>query len=232
MMKTLIVDDLTFEVRRSPRRRTLEIIIDRGGELVVAAPEASEMDAIKRFIHEKRFQVYTKLAEKEKLRPLRPAKEYVSGESFHYLGRTYRLLLVDRQGAALKLVGGRFRLLRAEAPNGKKRFIQWYTDRARPWLRGRLRPWTNRIGVDPSGLEVRPLGYRWGSCSPNGRVNFHWAAIQLPPSIIDYLIVHELAHLHEHQHTPAFWKRVERAMPDFAHRKQWLAENGAEFVRL
>ncbi|MFC1791049.1 M48 family metallopeptidase [Gemmatimonadota bacterium] len=231
-MTVLTVDDLVFELRRSARRKTLEIIIDRGGELVVAAPEDTAEEAIRRFIHKKRFRVYTKLAEKEKLRPTRGPKEYVSGESFHYLGRTYRLLLVDDQDAPMKLLGGRFRLLRSDAAGGKKRFIHWYTDHARPWLTERMKPWAERVGVSPGTVEVRPLGHRWASCSPNGRVNFHWATIQLPPSIIDYLIVHELVHLHEHDHTPGFWKRVERAMPDFASRKQWLAENGAEYVRL
>jgi len=231
-MTTLTVDDLTFEVRRSPRRRTLEIIIDRGGELVVAAPESEELESIERFIREKRYLVYTKLAEKEKLRPVRESKEYVPGESFHYLGRTYRLLLVDKQDVPLKLQKGRFTLLRTEAASGKKRFVRWYTAHARPWLGERVQPFADRMAVAPGLVKVRPLGHRWGSCSPNGAVNFHWAAIQLPPSIIDYLIVHELAHLHEHAHTPDFWKRVDRAMPDFAHRKQWLAENGAEYVRL
>lgn len=231
-MDSITVDDLTFELRLSPRRKTMEIIIDRGGELVVAAPESIDREAVEQFIHEKRFRIYTKLAEKEKLRPSREPKEYVSGEGFYYLGRSHRLLLVDDQEVALKLLCGRFRLLRAKQKSGRRQFIRWYTAHARPWLRGRVQPLANRVGVSPGEVEVRSLGHRWASCSPDGSLNFHWATIQLPPSIIDYLIVHELAHLHEHGHTPEFWKRVERAMPDFATRKQWLAENGAEYVRV
>jgi predicted metal-dependent hydrolase len=63
-------------------------------------------------------------------------------------------------------------------------------------------------------------------------VNFHWATIQLPPSVIDYVIVHELAHLREPHHTPEFWRMVERALPDYDERKRWLAANGAEYVRV
>lgn len=70
------------------------------------------------------------------------------------------------------------------------------------------------------------LGYRWGSCGSRGALNFHWKTILLPPRIIDYILVHELVHIHEPHHTPAFWTRVERVLPDYAARKEWLAGNG------
>lgn len=76
---------------------------------------------------------------------------------------------------------------------------------------------------------MQDLGFRWGSCGRGGRLNFHWRSILLPPRIIEYVIVHELVHIHEPHHTTAFWTRVERAMPDFAARKQWLAEHAGRF---
>ena len=89
-----------------------------------------------------------------------------------------------------------------------------------------------RIGRRPERVVVQDLGYRWGSCGKNGRINFHFKTIMLPPRIVDYVIVHELAHLFEAHHTPQFWRRVERAMPDFAVRKQWLLEKAAGVVEL
>lgn len=83
----------------------------------------------------------------------------------------------------------------------------------------------------PAELRVRDLGFRWGSCG-DGTLNFHWATILLPPRIVEYVVVHELVHLVEKNHTPEFWQRVERAMPDFEDRKRWLAAQGAEFVGL
>ena len=92
--------------------------------------------------------------------------------------------------------------------------------------------WATRIGVEPTGLEVRELGFRWGSCGKGGKVNFHWATILLPPSIVEYVLVHELVRLRETNHTPDFWLRVERALPDYEQRKAWLSEHGGQHVPL
>ena len=78
-------------------------------------------------------------------------------------------------------------------------------------------------------MRVRELGFRWGSCSPKEALNFHWRTILLPAWAIDYIIVHELVHLHEPHHNEPFWQRVEEVMPDYAERKQWLEENGSKF---
>ena len=90
---------------------------------------------------------------------------------------------------------------------------------AQPWLERRVRGFAPRLDVGVAGVRVLDLGFRWGSCGAGGALNFHWAVILLPPRIVDYVIVHELAHLHERHHTPAFWRRVERAMPDYERRK-------------
>ena len=95
-------------------------------------------------------------------------------------------------------------------------------------LANRVERFRKRIGVEPAGVHVQDLGYRWGSCGKGGKLHFHWRAILLPPHIAEYVVVHELCHLLEPHHTPAFWSRVERTLPDFAARKQWLAEHGRE----
>jgi predicted metal-dependent hydrolase len=79
----------------------------------------------------------------------------------------------------------------------------------------------------PPSLKRAPPS-PWGSCGKGGRLYFHWRSILLPPRIADYVVVHELVHLREPHHSPGFWRAVERVLPDFAHRKQWLAEHGAE----
>ena len=82
--------------------------------------------------------------------------------------------------------------------------------------------------VAHAGVKVQDLGYRWGSCGKGDCLYFHWKTILLPARIAEYVVVHEMAHLHEPHHTPAFWLRVERAMPDYAQRKAWLAEHGID----
>jgi predicted metal-dependent hydrolase len=226
MTRTLTVGDLAFEVRRSGRRKTVEIIVDRGGELIIVAPPGLDDAAMKGFVDERKFWLYTKLAEKEALRQPAAQKEFVSGEGFPYLGRSYRLLLVNQQDRPIKLEAGRFRMLRSEASNGREHFVRWYAEHARPWLLTRVQAWAPRIGVEPKGIEVRDLGFRWGSCSKSRILNFHWATILLPQTVVDYVVVHELVHLREPNHTPEFWKRIERAMPDYGQRKQRLGELG------
>jgi len=208
----------------------MELSVERDGALVVRAPDGATNDRLESFVRDKRAWVYKKVAEKEALRHATPVKEYVSGEGFPYLGRSYRLLLVDLQDAPLRLDAGRFRLLRAEAAHGRAQFIAWYTEHARVWLRRRVAALAPRVGVEAADVEVRDLGYRWGSCGRAGTLNFHWSVILLPPGIVEYVVVHELVHLRERNHTPEFWLRVERAMPDYLRRKEWLAEKGAGLI--
>ena len=153
--------------------------------------------------------------------------QYVTGEGFHYLGRCYRLRLVDRtEGPSLRLVGGWFELRRDERPRAAEHFRSWYTRSGRRWLQRRTERWGTRMQVPRPEVDVRDLGHRWGSCSLRA-VNFHWRTAVLPPRIADYVIVHELAHVHHPRHDTAFWEVVERAMPDYRERKAWLAQNGA-----
>ena len=165
--------------------------------------------------------VYKKLAEKDLLLSHRPTKEFVSGEGFTYLGRSHRLLVADRHAKAVKLERGRL-VMRPDVALSDRRahaMIDWYRTRALRWLPRRVEPWARRMGLEPGTLDVRDLGYRWGSLGGQNRLNFHWATIQLAPTLVDYVIVHELAHIDEPSHTKAFWNRVERAMPGFQHAK-------------
>lgn len=224
----LRVDDLQFTVRRSARRRTMQITVERSGDLILSAPPDVEQDRLRAFVLEKRFWIYTKLAEKDRLQRQVPRKEFVGGEGFLYLGRSHRLKLVDEQDVPLKLVNGRFVLRRDALSSAREHFIRWYSERARVWLASRVADYQSRMEVAPAGVKVQDLGYRWGSCGKGDWLYFHWKAILLPARIAEYVVVHEIAHLHEPHHTPAFWLRVERTMPDYAQRKAWLAEHGID----
>jgi len=230
---TLIVgDDLTFEVRRSARRSTLGITVDRDGSLVLSMPEDCPLEEGRAFAEEKQFWVYTKLAKKELLRRPTRAKAYVQGEGHYYLGRSYRLRLVDDEGTEtppLRLYQGRWWLRTDKREQAADRFRSWYMSHGQRYLSERVERYANRLEVKPAGVQVRPLGYRWGSCSPGGTLNFHWRTVLLPARLIDYVVVHEMAHLHEPNHDEAFWKRVERAMPDYERRKLELDEHGGGY---
>jgi predicted metal-dependent hydrolase len=232
MSQVLIIDELSLEVRRSARRKHLELIIDRGGELILAAPDETGDGAMVDFVREKKLWLYTKLAEKRATQQPAIRKEFVSGEGFAYLGRNYRLLLVQHQDFPLKLENGRFKLLSTNVNQGREVFVQWYEAHSRVWITKRIMKWAPRLNVAPQSVETRDLGYRWGSCGMRGNLNFHWACILLPPAIVDYVIVHELAHLIESNHTLNFWRIIGRILPDYEQRKRWLAVNGSKHVLL
>lgn len=225
-MSTLTVKDLDFEVRRSAVRRTLAITVGRAGELVVSAPPDASEDQLRDFVARKQMWVYKQLAKKDVLAHVVPRKVFTDGEGFTYLGRSYRLRLVTGPAADVKLISGRFVMPKAMAGAGREHMIRWYSDRAKPWLQSKVDAFAGRMEVSPAGLKVQDLGYRWGSCGKGAKLYFHWKTILLPARIAEYVVVHELAHLHEPHHTPEFWRRVERAMPDYERRRDWLNENG------
>jgi predicted metal-dependent hydrolase len=221
---------LCFELRHSARRRTLEITVDRGGELILSAPIGAKEPRLRDFVRRKRMWVYRQLARKEALmRPI-PRKAFVEGEGFLYLGRSYRLRLLfgSVNAAPVRLERGRLLMPNTLAANGRTHLRRWYVERAMPWLSKRVRDYADRMEVKPTGVQVQDLGYRWGSCGKGGRLYFHWKTILLPARIAEYVVVHEMAHLCEPHHTPAFWRRVARAMPDYEPRKAWLAERGID----
>ena len=222
------VDELHLTIRRSAQRQTMQITVERTGELIVSAPPEVEIDRLRDFVTEKRFWIYTKLAQKDQLQRKVPRKEFVGGEAHLYLGRSHRLKLLDEQDAPLKLVNSRFALRRDAQAGAREHFIRWYSERARIWLSGRVADYQSRMEVAPAGVKVQDLGYRWGSCGKGDWLYFHWKTILLPARIAEYVVVHEIAHLHEPHHTSAFWLRVERAMPDYAQRRAWLAEHGID----
>ncbi|HEX5495794.1 MAG TPA: SprT family zinc-dependent metalloprotease [Mycobacteriales bacterium] len=224
------IGDLDFTVRRSERRRTVGITVDRDGSLLLHAPAGADPDRVLAWVRAKRMWVHRRLADKDLLLAPRQDKEFVTGEGFDYLGRRYRLLLTDREpGTPVRLERGRLHLPRAaaRAGGGPEAMVRWYRARGMAWLPRRIAPWAARMALYPGALDVRDLGYRWGSLGQGDRLNLHWAAMQLPVSLLDYLIVHELAHIAEPGHDPAFWAAVRRAMPDHDQRRRRLAATGA-----
>jgi hypothetical protein len=225
----LSVAGLDFKVQLSDARRSIGITVDRDGSLIVNAPYDCDEAELAAFAHDKRMWVYKKLAEKDLLLSHRPTREFVNGEGFAYLGRSHRLLLTDHGWDSVKLERGRLVMPRHIATSGfgARAMIDWYRTRAQRWLGRRIGPWAQRMGVVPRAIDVRDLGYRWGSLGKSDRVNFHWATIQLRPSLVDYVITHELAHIREPNHTPDFWIRVERALPKYQLARNELARVGS-----
>lgn len=159
-------------------------------------------------------------------------REYRNGEGFLYLGRSYRLLLVADQGEALQLRNGRFCLRREivdrrSVAGARDAFREFHVQRGRERLQRRVAYYAPKVGVRPRSVDVRDLGFRWASCSRARHLAFHWKCMMAPPTIIDYIVVHELCHFHQLDHTEAFWNEVDKVMPEYRDRKDWLRKHGA-----
>jgi predicted metal-dependent hydrolase len=224
-------NDISYQVVRS-RRATADIVIERDGSILVRAPESVPDERIEDMVEAKRYWIYKNLAEWRDLNATRVLREYRNGEGFLYLGRSYRLLLVANQTEPLLLKNGRFCLQRDLVDEGaieaaKAAFRDYYISRGSERITQRLNYYAPKVGVAPHGIDVRELGNRWASCSPNGNLAFHWKCMMAPQSIIDYIVVHELCHFHHLDHTDAFWNEVDKVIPNYGERKEWLRVNGA-----
>jgi len=105
-------------------------------------------------------------------------------------------------------------------------FKRWYRRRALDAVRKAAARWQVQLGVCPAGIAVRDQRQRWGSCAPDGTLRFNWRITMAEPSLLDYVVVHELAHLLHRNHSRDFWAEIERVMPDFRIRRQSLKEVG------
>jgi len=229
------VGDLAVTVRISGRRRSVGLTVERDATITAVVPRETDEAWLAAAITAKRPWLFARLRERAETGLPRPPREYVTGEGFLYLGRSYRLLLADESPRPVRLWRGRLELRRDCIDDAARHLARWYTAGGKPWLAGRAVPWAQRMEVGVTALHVRALGYRWGSCASDGTLNIHWATMQLPPDLIDYVLVHELAHVRQHDHSSAFWATVERAMPDAQARRirlrkvgpdLWLPETG------
>ena len=224
---TLRVDEMLVPVVIGGKSRRAKLTIERDGSLQLKAAPDIEQSELEQFLTSKRDWIYRKLAEKEALTYGPVTKELVNGEGYLYLGRSHQLRIVETDDRRVRLQRGRLILPQSLLDSGFEHIVTWYRVTGLTWLKPRAKDWATRLRVNPQTIEVADLGNKWGSALPSGRVRIHWATMQLRPALVEYVLVHELAHLCEAHHGPAFWQLLGRAMPDFDERKKELADTGA-----
>ena len=221
---------LRVEVVRSIWRTAALHII--GSDLQVRVPDHVGDERVAAFLKRKRPWIRSKVAEISLLPPHR-TKELVSGESFPYLGRNYRLKVQEGHQVGVCLSGGYLRAtIRANEQVEHRtlriqQYLQnWYRSRALERLQDKTNRYAKQIGVSPAGVSVRNFKSRWGSCDKQGQVVFNWNIIKAPHAIADYVVVHELCHLIHPNHSKDFWQLVGRHDTSYAEHRQWLKEKG------
>jgi predicted metal-dependent hydrolase len=206
------------------RRRSIAIIIDREGKLIVRAPLQATEKQIRDFVEQKSAWIQSKQALAAARSPA-PAKKYVNGETFLFLGKAYPLAFVRRSPQPLVL-NESFSLSMTFAAQAETIFTRWYQAQARRVLAERADWYARRMGVTYTKIRISSAETRWGSCSSRGTLSFTWRLVMAPLPVIDYVVVHELAHLVERNHGTKFWAQVQLILPDYRLQSQWLKSNG------
>jgi predicted metal-dependent hydrolase len=218
-----------YQVLRSKeRKKTMTLLINREGRVVIRAPLRTPDSEIDHFFHSRRAWIAKKLTGSEMREEIavRP-REFIPGEEFHYLGDAYPLEVSDLNGSrkALILSHGKFVLARDKLPQAKEVFVKWYRQMAREVIEERVRFWSSRFDLVPAGITITSSWQRYGSCSAKNNLSFSWRLLMAPYQVIDYIIVHELAHIKEKNHSKKFWNYLRSLLPGYEAQKRWLREN-------
>lgn len=218
---------MDYTVTYSPRRKGIRITIERDRSVVVLAPVGTALEVIDKAVVSQQVKIQQRIKHAQKYPDPRPINEFVSGESLLFLGRTYPLTIVndnvDVEGIRFDK---HFYIGRQNQPQANQLLKEWYRRQAREWLTPKIEQYAGQLGVTYKQIYVTNLRYRWGSCTPQNNIHFNWRLIKAPMRVVEYIIVHELAHLLEPNHTPAFWNIVAVQLPDYNKAKDWLKING------
>lgn len=196
--------------------------------LVVRAPHREPLHSIERFIREKSAWIQRTIAW-ARSRPRSPRKQFVDGETFLFLGRPYPLTVISEADRPFIFQNG-FVLREGDRDLAQALFETWYKDEARRRIVERVAELARDYGLTYRSVKINSAKRRWGSCTPEGNLNFSWRLVMTPQSTIDYVVIHELAHLRHQNHSRSFWACVASMYPDFASARRWLREN-ARLVR-
>ena len=212
------------------QRKTVAIEVHPDLQVTIIAPEGSEPAAIEDLIRKRARWILRQQQRFSTYAPQETPRAYVSGESYRYLGRQYRLKVLEGQQEGVKQGRGLFTSLYqiSMIQSVSRVFLrQWYRDKARYVFCERLKacyPRIERLGIPYPSLTLRSMRTRWGSCSRSGRIILNPRLVQTPLDCIDYVLLHELCHLKEHNHSKQYYQLLDQALPDWRERRQKLNE--------
>ncbi len=220
-----MAEGLIKEIIRT-RRRTIALQITPQAELIIRAPHKAPLETIHRFVREKMSWI---LAKQRFIRENCRApveKRFVEGESFLYLGQSYKLSIVKEASEPLVFNGHEFLLLEKYICVGEQVFAWWYKKEAYKVIHQRVNFYANSNGLKYTNFKITSGRKRLGTCSAKGAINFSWRLMMTPRDVIDYVVVHELSHLREHNHSKRFWANVQGLYPNYKQAKLWIKANG------
>lgn len=211
-------EQIPVEIKRS-KRKSITISLHASGNILVKVPRYLLKRDIIMFINKKSPWI-----EKNLLPTRKELKQYdlSSGSKLPYLGREFYI----RDDQSAKIVHNSNNHFYLPMSNKKQHIIKWYRDRAREKVTQLTDYYTDKMGIDYNKIFIKAQKTRWGSCSSRGNLNFNWKIILTPMTLIKYLVIHEVCHLIEMNHSSNFWKLVESYDPAYKKHKKELQTYG------
>lgn len=204
------------------RRRTVGLQVTHDAHLIVRVPQKMPLGTIQEVVRKKLPWILRKQRfARENYLPAVP-KAFITGEKFLYLGDEYGLSVIPGNYGPLVFNEKGFLLREGCVPLAKWLFRDWYREQAAELLTARVRYYTGVTGARYSRIGISNARGRWGSCSSRGVLNFSWRLMMAPREVVDYVVIHEVVHLDELNHSKRFWQKVRTLMPDFLRAKRWL----------
>lgn len=230
---------IPLAVARTDTRETLALSVHPSGDVSVIAPKGERLKRIVELVSCKGEWI---VKQREYFRQLHRSwpRQFISGESYYYLGRQYRLKVKRSRSksvtARTQMLGGRLEITvprdvaKAQQPDFvRQQLVAWYQTRAASQLAVVASRFCQTIGIETPPILIRDFARRWGSANDNGRLAFNWRIVMAPRPLIAYVAAHEVCHLIHNDHSADFWRLLERMMPDYESRRIQLAIEGAKF---
>lgn len=228
--RTTSLDGEEVHYRVTTSEEATEPRIDVGiHEVAVVIPADEEIDP-GALLAENRDWVLEKKAEYDKYREQAPDRKFEEGEEFPFRGEPHELVIERR--SASQAEDGTIRLAahHVEQTSIEQALERFYRRKARELIEDRVEEYAEEMGVEYDKLEIRNQRTKWGSCSSSGTLGINWRLVMAPEEILDYVVIHELAHLEEENHGKAFWSLVSQFDPEYRAHADWLDENSARLI--
>ena len=225
---TLAGEEVTYEVSRSDD--ATQPRIDAGIDGITVVLPASLDEDPETVLMENAGWVLEKKTKFDQYRADIPDRTFEAGEQFPYLGEEHELIIEPPQKSEVVDETIRLRQSAVGQSSVERALRNFYRREAREYLSERLDLFAGGMELDYDGVQIRNQRTRWGSCSTNGTISLNWRLLMAPPEVIDYVVVHELAHLREPNHTDAFWSLVAEYIPEYEAHEDWLEENSTRLV--
>ena len=211
------------------KRKSLSICVGTDGVVNVKAPMMLSDAAILEWVESKAGWIIRKRNEMLASSHYKEPKQCVSGEKFLFLGQEYELevRISEVRAGNIGIVEDKLVVFAKDTDEVAKTLSHWYEKQARSWIPRRVRYYAREMGETYQRITLKNQKKRWGSCSSARNLNFNWRLVMAPMEVLDYVVVHELCHLKQMNHSEAFWQEVEKVLPDYKERKKWLEENEA-----